>query len=187
MDDDALERLLGLPEIIAFHYDEIDWSVCKINDGLFVSKFREYCVSRIERMRGFLEMPYIEDIFGGDDKGRYVWMNKMSKAGFIYDDVRDVNIFRIGRLNGMLLGEGFVSRNVVGCNVDELDRYVDACEFLMPFREEQGVVCKVNRGKYDAMGFEEKRLYVYEIKENVFGFLNCLANEGGCRRKNNLD
>jgi hypothetical protein len=174
-DNNIIEKLLGLHEIKGFHYDNRDWSVGEIDDGMFSSRLREYCVSAVGRMRDFLEMPYVEDVFGGDDKARDAWRSKFS-MGPMFKDLNSVSVFGVAKLNGMSLGEGLIFRNYVGNHVESLERYKVACDFLMPHWEESGEHCRATREQYNGMGFDEKRSHVYRVKANVFGFLNCLAN-----------
>ncbi len=172
----VIGELLKLPEIADFHYDDRDWGVGGIDEKLWRPKFRGYCVSRIERLKHFLEMPYVEDIFGGNDRARYVWRRKLSRD-IVFEDLTKNTIFSISKLNGALLSESFMIRQYEGKFVDQLNGYVNDCERLMPFWEDQGKECIANRERYNAMKFEEKRSHVYDIKENVFEFLDCLANE----------
>ena len=134
-------------------------------------------------MKHFLEMPYVEDVFGSDDDSRNKWMSELTNLikNPLYNDLRRVNIFTIGALGAMSLREYVVSEKYLEKSIDGLKKRVEDCEFLLPFSEDQGVDCKVNREKYDAMGFKKKRAHVYEIKENVFGFLSCLTAESSRR------
>lgn len=180
--ESVIEKLLKLPEIVGFHYDDRDWSVGRIDRSLFDLKSAEFCVDSIERMKGFLEVPYIEDVFGRDDISRTKWIDNLSQMGEVYEDLRDVNILCIGALNSVFMGEGRVSTWYLGNHADALRVKIDDCSFLMPSWVALGRDCKVNREEYNAMGFEEKRAHVYEVKENVFDFLSCLARENSCRR-----
>lgn len=176
-DEKVAGELLRLPEIVDFHYDDRDWSVGGIGVAVWKPKFRGHCVSGIDRMKRFLEMPYVEDVFRGDDEGRYVWRSKLSRRkNCVFDDLTRSTIFSIAKLNGILLSESFMARQHRGRLGGSLIKYVNDCEILMPFSEESGINCKASREEYDVMEFEKKRAHVYEIKENVFNFLSCLAN-----------
>ncbi len=68
-----------------------------------------------------------------------------------------------------------MSRNCRGKFADNLSDYLSDCSILMPFFEGTGNECLVSREKYNAMSFNKRKGHVYKVKENVFGFLNCLA------------
>ncbi len=113
-------------------------------------------------------------------------MSKLSKMDFGYEELMSVNVFRIAKINAISMVENIVSSRYLGDRADSLQRYSLVCEFLMPFDKERGIHCKVNKDQYNNMDFETKRSHVYKIKANVFGFLNCLANESSQRREKNL-
>jgi hypothetical protein len=76
-----------------------------IDDRLWDPKYKKKSISYIKGLKDFLEMPYIEDIFNGDDRARDTWVHGLSRMGkntnLTYSDLRDVNIFRISKLNGI--------------------------------------------------------------------------------------
>jgi hypothetical protein len=176
-----IAKVLQDSNVIAFHYDNRDWSVKDIDDRLWDPKYKKKSISYIKGLKDFLEMPYIEDIFNGDDRARDTWVHGLSRMGkntnLTYSDLRDVNIFRISKLNGIYFFEDLLLKWYVGQNLDILVKYESEFSKLLPYRCESDQICEVNREEYDTMKFEEKRSHVYKIKENVFGFLNCLALE----------
>lgn len=172
-------RVLQYPNVVTFHYDDRSWDVGDVDDGLWKLKHRSTCISRIGSLKSFLEMPYIEDVFGKCDKARSVWTLELAAAdrGFVYADLRDVNVFRINRLSTVLSTQAILIDGYDGSCVGSLKRYNMACNYLLPRQNEVGKDCEVSREEYNIMGFEEKKSYVYKVKVNVFGFLSCLANE----------
>jgi len=179
-----IEKLSKLPEIKDFHYDDRNWDVEDISGELFMPKSRHGVFGKIDLMKEFIGLPYVEDIFGGDDKARYVWMNRLSKTdtGLLYSELRDVNVFCVTKVCVMPFFEGSIVGNYNGSHADFLKGYYERADFLVPDDFEDEDDCKISREKYNVMDFKEKKSYVFEMKENVFGFLSCLADESVGRR-----
>ncbi len=94
MSEKSVERLLGIPEVVGFHCDDWDWSVGEIGAVVWKPRLRRHCVSAVKRLNEFLEMPYIEDVFGGDDRNRYVWRSRLSRRrGYVFDELNNATIF----------------------------------------------------------------------------------------------
>ncbi len=68
--ESVIEKLLRFPEIVDFHYDNRDWGVEEIDNGLFMEGSERLCIPRVKKMKSFLEIPYVEDVFGADGKKR---------------------------------------------------------------------------------------------------------------------
>lgn len=176
--ENVMKVLAESSNVLAFHYDvENSWDAGEIDFELWNSKFRDYSISSIDRMKNFLQTPYVEDAFGREDKARDEWMCYLSKFdGNMYNVLRDVNIFRISRLNGLCLQEHNLISCYEGSCLDSLAGYQKDLEMRMPGGG-------FSRMEYNEMDFYERMMHIKEIKKNVFGFLSCLVEESFCRRE----
>lgn len=111
-------------------------------------------------------MPYVEDVFGEDDKSRYKWMHELCR-GDLYNVLRDVNIFRVNTLGAISSSQFLMSMWYNKEDKSCIQDHRDICNLFLPFFAEEGKDCLITREEYNKMDFKEKEK-------------SCLWNERVC-------
>jgi len=173
---ETIERLLRLPNIVGFEYDSHDWNVGDISEKLF-SRDSSIILPRIENLKDFLGMPYIHDIFEGDDLSRRKWMSELVNYKCCpkdtYDLLRDMTIFGMNRLGVVYSSQLILLGSYLGENLELLKHFNRRFQGLMP--TERGNT-SITREDYNSMGFKEKKEHLFNMKEEVYGFMKGMAD-----------
>jgi hypothetical protein len=70
--------LLKDSHIIAVHYDP-EWNIPNLSDSLWDKSRLNEAKKKISNLADFLKMPYIEDVFGTDDRQRQKWQISITR------------------------------------------------------------------------------------------------------------
>lgn len=170
-----ITKALEHPNIVGFYYDN-RWDIGDISGKLWSTEQKGLCFDCIKYFRDFLDMPYIRDIFEGDDESRTEWFRELANVG-LYNNIRDVNIFRVNRLGSITFGESLLLDFYFGDNTKLLNDYKVALDKLIPWHPSSSTKGGLTRLEYNNMNFLQKKAHVYKMKECVFNFLDCLSQE----------
>lgn len=150
-------------------YHDYKWKIPKINPSLFRgdSKKIEEMIKDLEK---FLNAPYIEDIFGRDEKSRSKFHRWISKDIQNYNS-KDYKTITNCALRVNLFGHSWIriyrlENLYIGNNIKEFKKIRGEIKDLIPKTE-----------KYRKMCFQERMGHVKKIKRKTYELLKFLSQQ----------
>jgi hypothetical protein len=159
--------LLADPHIVAIHYDE-PWNVPDVDPCLWEKDETKRGQDQAQYLEKFLNMPYIEDIFGTDDRERRKWQASVARANkadiyWAYANCA-LRYVILSVVNMSLLIMNKIYEGTNSDNLQELGGEVDRLIGGLSYEDAK-------------MPFQERVEYVRNIKNKAFATLKFLSEQ----------